>query len=119
MATSAPPMASSDGVATAGKSPLRANASHTSAAKPNETSVPFIEPACPSTPPCNEPAEAERHRGEHLDGDQHAPRAGQAEAQAREDVGQRSRQHDGAKELALTGAERPRGSNPDLLDGLH
>src|SRR5215831_13848004 len=35
----------------------------------------------------DEPAESERNRGQHLDGHQHSPRAGQAKSESREDIG--------------------------------
>src|SRR6185295_8420380 len=61
----------------------------------------------------------ERNRGQHLDGNQHSPRAGEAEPESREDVGQGAGEDNFPKELTIRRAHRLRRADPDLLYCLY
>ena len=69
--------------------------------------------------PENEPAEPPRYGREHFDPDQDAPRLGEPEPQAGENVGQRAGQDDVAEQPSIVGPHGLRGPHPDFLDGLH
>src|ERR671925_440002 len=99
MPPTACPMSTSDGVIAAGSVPLRANASHAAAARPNDTTVPMIARRVPvmASPFRSSRDHSPAHDGEVLQRLEHQLLEGEAHDSDDRDAGE----HDvGVQELA-------------------